>query len=429
VTTTPRYLAIAATLAWTSAAGAQASVHFRAFADSAEQARVKGDWVNYGRLTDSVYAGIGNYPNILWAQARAAARTGNRARAVERMRAYASTGLWRDITADSAFTSMLGDPDMQPIRARLDANRNAPVRAGIAYTIPDSNFVPESIVYEESSDRFYLSSIGHGEIVTWRPGAEMDRMTRSADGGVWSGFGLALDPRRRTLWLTSQQIPHYTGYTRADSGRTGVAAFDLGRGTWVRRLLAPDDEVGRSFGDAAVMGDGTIIVADAQSGMMFAASPGDTALRVLVASGVLASPQGIAPADDPRFFYVADYLKGIARVERATGRAEVLPHHDSIAVAGIDGMIRVGGSLIGVQNGFVPRRVIRYDLDPSGRRIVGQQVLESNRDFLGETTHLTYAKGKIYFMARTGFDLFGPDGKLRAGVTLPKAIVGVVDLK
>jgi hypothetical protein len=429
VTTLSRYLAIAASLALSSAAGAQAAVHFRAFADSAEQARVKGDWVNYGRLIDSVYVGLGNYPNILWAQARAAARTGNRGRAVERMRVFAATGLWRDITADSAFTALLADPEMRPVRARLDANGSAPVRAGIAYTIPDSNFVPESIVYEESSDRFYLSSIGHGAIVHWRPGTEMERLTRSADGGLWSGFGLALDSRNRTLWLTSQQIPHYTGYTRADSGRTGVAAFDLGSGAWSRRLVPPDDSVGRSFGDAAVMGDGTIIAADAQNGMLFAAARHDTALRAIVPAGVFVSPQGMAAAADERFFYVADYLKGIARVERATGRVEFLSRHDSIAVAGIDGMIRVGSSLIGVQNGFVPRRVIRYDLDPSGRRIVGQQVLESNRDFLGETTHLTYAKGKIYFMARTGFDLFGPDGKLRAGVTLPRAIVGVVDLK
>jgi hypothetical protein len=208
-----------------------------------------------------------------------------------------------------------------------------------------------------------------------------------------------------------------------------VAAFDLRKGAWVRRLLAPDAKVGRSFGDAGVMSDGTVIVSDAQSGMLFAAAPRDTALRAIVPRGVLASPQGVAPAEEDGFFYVADYLKGIARVERSTGRAEFLPRHDSIAVAGIDGLIRVGRSLIGVQNGFVPRRVIRYDLDPSGRRIVGQQVLESNRDFLGETTHLTYAKGKVYFMARTGFDLFGPDGKLRAGVALPKAIVAVVDLE
>jgi hypothetical protein len=414
--------------AFAGTASAQSSTDWRAYSDSAERARQRADWPAYSRLIDSIYAGLGNYPTVLWAQARGAARTGRTERAMERLRTYVATGLTRDITTDSAFLPMLAEAEVQRLKARLEANGAAPVRARVAVTIQDSTFVPESIVHDSASGRFYLSSIAHGTIVRMSANGTIEPLARSRDGGMWSGFGLALDAPRQILWFTSQQIPHYSGFAKADSGRTGVASFDLRANRWRRRFVAPNDSVPHSFGDAAVLGDGTLLVADAEGGAVYGASLTDTALRVIVPRGRFVSPQGIAPAVGDAGFYVADYALGIAYADRVTGRVEILPHPDSIVVAGIDGMIRVGRSLVGVQNGFTPRRVMRYDLDPSGRRIVSSKILESNPAFLGEATHLAHVGGKIYFMARTGFDQFGPDGKLRPGASLVRPIVAVVDL-
>jgi hypothetical protein len=177
-----------------------------------------------------------------------------------------------------------------------------------------------------------------------------------------------------------------------------------------------------------VLADGTVLVSDAEGGGVYAAGLRDTVLRALVQPGVLISPQGLAPSAEPQGFYVADYARGIAFVDRATGRAELVAHEDSVVTNGIDGLIRVRNSLIGIQNGFVPRRVVQFDLDASGRRIIRGQVLESNPDFLGETTHLIAAQGTVYFMARTGFDQFDLDGRLKPGARLRKPIIGVVDL-
>jgi hypothetical protein len=182
---------------------------WRAYADSAEKARVRADWPEYARLIDSVYVGLGNYPTVLWARARGAARLGQPDRALERLRIFAASGLTRDVAADSAFLPMMTDPALQRIKARIDANGATPARARVAHEIADSTFVPESIVYDETTKSFLVSSIKHGTIVQVSHDGRMEPIAKSTDGGVWAGFGLAFDPTRRTLWLASQQIPHF----------------------------------------------------------------------------------------------------------------------------------------------------------------------------------------------------------------------------
>ena len=423
-----RVIALVAVLA-PAPAVAQSNAGWRAHSESAERARQAGDWASYARLIDSVYAGLGNHPNLLWARARAAARLGQTERAVEALRVYAASGLSRDVAADSAFVPLLSNPEVRRLKERIDANGAMPARARVHYTIADSGFVPESVVHDSTTDRLFVSSIRHGVVRSLAPDGSTRTVARAADARLGAMFGLALDAPRRVLWAGAQQIPLFDGYATADSGRTAVAAFDLGSGRVLRRLAAPDDSAGHSFGDLAVLADGTLLVSDAVSGAIFTAAPGDSTLRALVPRGPLASPQGIAPVPGGGAFHVADYALGIMRVDLATGRAERVPHPDSIVVSGIDGLIRVGSALVGVQNGTFPKRVIRLDLDAAGDRIVGSRVLESNPEFLGEATHLVHRNGTIYFMARTGYDDFTEDGTLKPGVALRRPIIGAVELR
>ena len=97
----------------------QGRLPWRVASESVEVARVRGDWTAYARYVDAVFAGIGNYPTVIWAQARAAARLGNHQRALERMTVYAAMGISRDPWSDSAFLPFRDSPSWQRVAARL----------------------------------------------------------------------------------------------------------------------------------------------------------------------------------------------------------------------------------------------------------------------------------------------------------------------
>jgi hypothetical protein len=401
---------------------------WRTLVDSAEQARAKGDWAAYARLTDAVYASIGNLPSIVWAQARAAARLGQSGRALNRLGTYAAMGLTRDPAGDSSFLPLAALPEYRSITDRLLANAKASQRTTALFELPDSGFMPEGVAWDPRGRRIFMSSIRQGAILSRDAGGVFATFAPSGASRLGAHFGLSLDSVRNVLWVAGQQIPHSKAYVKADSGRSGVVAYDLRTGKQSRRLLAPRDGIPHSFGDIGVMPDGALVVSDAESGALFVARPGADSLAVLIPPGRISSPQGIAAARETDVLYVADYLLGLTRVNRRTGDVSVLAHDDSIAISGVDGLIRVGNTLVGVQNGTAPSRVVQFVLDSTGTRITAYRVLESNGEFLGEPTHITLAGRNVYFVANSGWDKLDRAGQLKKGETMTPARIGVIPL-
>ena len=75
-----------------------------------------------------------------------------------------------------------------------------------------------------------------------------------------------------------------------------------------------------------------------------------------------------------------------------------------------DGLVRDGDSLVAVQNGTSPPRVIRFSDD-----LARQQVLESGTPGLGEPTHAVVVGCAPWFIADVGWDLFEESGQRKPG--------------
>jgi hypothetical protein len=90
-------------------------------------------------------------------------------------------------------------------------------------------------------------------------------------------------------------------------------------------------------------------------------------------------------------------------VDLATRRLSWLPQPADVAANGVDGLYVAGRSLIGVQNGTAPERIVRFPVDEEFTRILGWEVLEQNPQ-LGEPTHGVVVGDWFYFVANSGDD-------------------------
>jgi hypothetical protein len=100
-------------------------------------------------------------------------------------------------------------------------------------------------------------------------------------------------------------------------------------------------------------------------------------------------------------------------VDVTSGRITWITHTDSLALAGIDGMYRVGNDLIVVQNGLEPNRIMRLTLDPSMRRVVHATTLVRGAG-ASSLTHATVEGGWLYFIAKSGWERAADDGAMTA---------------
>jgi hypothetical protein len=149
---------------------------------------------------------------------------------------------------------------------------------------------------------------------------------------------------------------------------------------------------------------------------------GDT-LELFVESPLLLSGQGLALTPDERSLYVADYARGILRVDLPARSVSLVEAADSVLALGIDGLYFHRGRLVGIQNGVTPHRVTRFTLSPSGDRLLRAEVLERAHPRYNEPTLGVLVDGELYYIANAQWEQFGEDGRIAKPESLETPVV------
>ncbi len=388
----------------------------------AAASRSAGDPARYRHHLQRVHAELPGQPQVIWALATAEMKLGHPDSALAWLGRYAALGLSRDPASDSVLAPLTARSDYAPVAAALARNREPVDQAETAFTLHDPELVPEDVTYDASRRRFLVSSVRKGKVIAIERDGRRRDFARSNDPG-WSILAVAADSARRRLWATASALPQAQGYSDADSGRTVLLAFDLASGDLARRLELPADGAAHSLGDIALGTDGTLVLSDSRSGEVWRLRPDGKALELLVPRDVLVSPQGIAFPPNRRWVLVADYARGIAQVDLATGAVTWLPQPQDLASSGIDGLVLAGRDLVAMQNGIRPPRVLRLRLDRDLSAIESWSVIESGTATLSEPTHGVAVDGWVYYIANAGWDRLEDDGRVRNGATLEQGII------
>ena len=113
----------------------------------------------------------------------------------------------------------------------------------------------------------------------------------------------------------------------------------------------------------------------------------------------------------------------IARVDLGSKEVRVIENPTKVTDASLDGMYFYRNSLIGIQNGIHPGRVLRFWLDGSLSRVKRAEILETyNPLFDGVTTGAIDGDSFLFF-ANAQLRKVRPDGTAPAGVELHPILI------
>jgi hypothetical protein len=284
--------------------------------------------------------------------------------------------------------------------------------------------MPEDLTFDKGAQTFVVSSIQHHSLY---------RITFPKDGAAecgvkeipledqakrWPTMAVWSDAKRNLLWMTAVAMPAFAGVPKEDEGKSALFAIDGASGRVVRRF---DLATGATavLGDMSVAADGAVYVSDSAGGGVYRVQ-GDVATAKLERiAGDFFSTQTQALAGDGKRLFVADYSMGIAVVDLArenpAGQLTYLPHPESVDVTGLDGLYLAGGSLIGIQNGAEPERIVRYHLNPAQTEITSAEVVEQSTERLGDPTHVIGLNGWLYATANVGWNKVDDHGRPKPG--------------
>ena len=367
----------------------------------------------------------GSTPRFLLLNALVETHLGHKAEAIKWLEKYAATGLTFEIAKDPNLKTLLDEAAGQKVAAQMKENSKPVTNAERVCSLSQADIMPEDIAYVKSSGSFIVSSIQRHSLyrVTLpKAGSKecaMEELRLPDDAKRWPTMAVSFDPTRRALWVTASAMPGFSGFPKEDSGKAQLMEVDPANGKVLHRFDPPTSGP-VVLGDMSVAVDGTVYVTDSVGGGVYRLR-GDlqTAKLEKIADGLF-SPQTPALARDGKRLFIADYSMGIAVIDLpasgTTAKVSYLPHPENFAVVALDGLYLDGDSLIGIQNGTEPLRIVRFKLNHAQTEITAADVIEQASERMGDPTHAVPVDGWFYVSANVGWSKVDDEtGKLKDG--------------
>ncbi len=365
---------------------------------------------------------IPDHPTLLYNLAAVSALQGKKTESLAFLSRVADMGLALHPEKDADFDAIKDSAEFRNILRKFESNKQPVIHSTTAFTIHEKGLVTEGLAYDPVGECFFVSSIHKRKILRVSKSGEVTTMAAEQDG-LWSVLGMKVDPARRLLWVTSTAFPQMIDFKKQEDGSSAVLKFDLKTSKLLKRYVVPGASKPHALGDLTIKSNGDVFATDSVTPAVYVIHPGKDEMERFLENDSFVSPQGLAFSNDERHLFMADYSTGLFDIDVTTKRVEHLPPLAGATLLGIDGLYFYNGSLIGVQNGVAPQRVVRLRLTSDLKRVERLEVLEANNPLFDEPTLGAVVKDNFYFIANSQWGLVDEKGQLGPAEKLVDPII------
>ena len=339
-------------------------------------------------------------PQYMIGMVAGAARLGRQTTAYNYMHVMQQQGLSYDFNAT---------PDTESIRATevYGYLNDLLIRAGrpagmgqVAFTLAEAASYPEAIVWDPSRERLLIGTIDQGAILAVTPDGKVKELLRAnADNGLWAVHGIAVDADHDRLWVTSTGVPGFQGLQPTDLGRGALFELKLSSLTVVNRFDVPADGYPHLLGSLSVTSAGDVYVLDRAVPLIFRKAAASTKLEPYLGNAQMVGFRDMALSQDGARLYVADTALGILVVELASQALAKLSGPETLNLGGISGLWYDDGSLLMLQNGIDPQRLMRLELDAGGTAVSQVSPIAVALESFAFPAFGAVAQGSVFYFA------------------------------
>lgn len=228
-----------------------------------------------------------------------------------------------------------------------------------------------------------------------------NQLTKTPLGGA----GMAVCHFKDDLFfVTSAQIPEYAGFQAGKPKHNQLLLVDAAKGN----ILDSINLNAAIIGDMCLSKTSILYLSNSAQNEILVYGTNLKSMSEAVHVRGAFSLQGIDLDPTNQFLYIADYIRGICRIDLKSGNQDWLTS-DAYLLKGIDGLICLSEKeLLIIQNNSMPKRLASISLENGN--ISQVHILENALDYAGEPTNAFLFKGDIYYIANSPWPHY-KDGK------------------
>ncbi|MCP4045574.1 MAG: hypothetical protein GY732_06240, partial [Gammaproteobacteria bacterium] len=190
-----------------------------------------------------------------------------------------------------------------------------------AFVLPDTVDKPETIVWDESRQKFLVGTIADGSILAVGEDGQVEELLKAdKENGMWAILDLAIDQDKKRLWVTTASIRAFSRFDPVQNGRSALYELNLETLEVIKRYPVSVDGQAHVLGSMALSPNGDVYIADRHLPNIYKKAADEQKLKPLGALPEMVSLRGVAMNADGRYLYVAGREMGIAVIELASGR-------------------------------------------------------------------------------------------------------------
>ncbi|MSQ97832.1 MAG: hypothetical protein EXR85_00815 [Xanthomonadales bacterium] len=270
----------------------------------------------------------------------------------------------------------------------------------VAFTLPETTMHPESIAWDDSRGAFLVGTLDTGVVFAVTPNGKSKKLLRaSKKNGILAITGLVVDAARNRLWLSSAGVPVFIGLPPADLGRAALLEFDLKTLKLLNRFDFPVDALPHVPGRIGITPQGNIYIIDRAVPMVFRKMADGSRVEPFMAKSDMTGFKDMALSDTGTKIYIADAALGIVVVDIEAKTSTMLGVPETLNVGGISGLMHSEDSLLMLQNGITPQRLMRLTLAPNGLDVATVTPLAIALEEFDSPAFGVVNTGAIYYFA------------------------------
>ena len=309
-------------------------------------------------------------PVFQYKLAQAYSLAGKKSEAYNALIALQKQGIYYDLANDPDLETIKVHNVFNYIKENMDISGQHYGEGVEAFNINKSfsGLLFESLTFDEKSQSFLMGSLRDGSVIKVESNGNISRLVEPTPGGKngpWAALSLAADSKNNVLWVASAAISQFGKVDKETSGLSGIFKYELDTGKLISSILVPENKRPTFIRDMHLTPKGDLFFIDGIKNLVLKIGKDSNDITVAFATQKYQNLRSITSDETGDILYVSDNEEGIIILSLKDQQIFNFSNKPDLNLTGISDMLFDDNSLIILQNGFKPERIMRLKLNDS----------------------------------------------------------------
>lgn len=349
-------------------------------------------------LLESINRFRPNTYSVIYNLAACYAVTGNQTEAFRELEYLISIDTNLQFDSDSDFVKLKPNKRYSDILALRNTFDKFIAKSSDVVSFSDSTFHPENADYDPESAKWYSGSIRNGKIYEFDQYGNQTVKRFDFPSQIYSVFCVRLSSNRKKLFAAASVSPYHIKPNTEQKQQSALLIYDVESGKLESEIILNGDH---TLGDLAYDKNGNLYLSDSRNPAIYEFDQKTKTFKEFISLPAAWNLQGLTFSSDFQFLFVADYISGVFKIDMKTKSVTEISNETNLSLKGIDGLLYYQQSLIAVQNGVHPKRIVSLHLNKYSDSITSVQTIEQNNPELDEPTNGMILHDEFFYLSNS----------------------------